>query len=258
MINVQMAEVKNGFAVLEDVDQGTLERFIEWAYTGYYTAGRCIVDASDPSATAPSNQEKHEATQSAQQVPLWNLNPRPTAAESTRGLGSPADKEDSWGFSRKSKKTNKAKTSRKLNEAFPHREYMVRREVISLPPTRANGGVNEDYTEVFLSHARMYVFADKYFIQDLKTLALEELHQTLASFNLYPERTGDIVALLRYVYLNTSPPTNDGENLQTLLRDYVEYKMSALMKDEEFKDLLIEDGGPLLRDFITMVAKRID
>ena len=43
-----------------------------------------------------------------------------------------------------------------------------------------------------------------------------------------------------------------------LLRDYLGYKMSDLMKDGQFKVLIVEDGGPLLEDFIKMVAKRIN
>ena len=33
-----MLEAKQGFATLEDVDQGTMVRFIEWLYRGYYHA----------------------------------------------------------------------------------------------------------------------------------------------------------------------------------------------------------------------------
>lgn len=87
-----------------------------------------------------------------------------------------------------------------LKASFIRHEHTVRQGIISLPPARANRGANEDYTEVFLSHARLYVFADKYDIQPLKTLALEELHDKLATYTLYRGRTGDILALLRYVY----------------------------------------------------------
>ena len=39
MINGGMAEAQQGFAVLDDVDEETIQRFIEWCYKGYYTAG---------------------------------------------------------------------------------------------------------------------------------------------------------------------------------------------------------------------------
>ena len=159
--------------------------------------------------------------------------------------------------SKKSKKIKKSKTKQELKEAFLSRKYIVHRDMISIPPTRANRAANENYTEVFLSHARLYVFAEMYDIQILKTLAVEELHNMLAIFTLHPERTGDIIALLRYVYANTIP-TKGGKDLRTLLTDYVEYEMKLLMKDKKFNDVIIEEGGALLDDFMRMVAKRID
>jgi hypothetical protein len=110
---------------------------------------------------------------------------------------------------------------------------------------------------VFLSHARLYVFAEKYDIQRLKTLALEELHRTLAVYNLHRRRTGDIIALLRYVYANTIVSARGGEDLRTLLKDYVGCEMNTLIKDEEFSELMLDDGGALLRDFMKLVVKRL-
>jgi hypothetical protein len=62
----------------------------------------------------------------------------------------------------------------------------------------------------------------------MKTLALEELHNTLAIYTLHLGWTGDIVALLWYVRANTSIPARGGENLRTLLRDYAGYVVSVL------------------------------
>ncbi len=249
MINGQMAEAQKGFAVLEEVDEGTFERFIEWAYKGYYTAANFDLEASSPPSPVPSNKEECETTEWMQ---------KPSADASTADEAPELAIDEDWGYFKQGKKSQKAKVRQELKESFLHREYTVRREVISIPPTRANRGVNENYTEVFLSHAHLYVFAEKYDIQPLKTLALEELHNTLALYTLYRRRTGDIVALLRYVYGNTVVPERGGEDLRTLLRDYVGYEMSVLMKDEEFKNLMIEEGGSLLGDFIEMVAKRIN
>ena len=46
-----------------------------------------------------------------------------------------------------------AEISQELKESFLRREYTVRREVISIPPARANRGANEDYTGISLSCA---------------------------------------------------------------------------------------------------------
>ncbi len=254
MINGQMAEAQQGFAVLEDVDEATFRRFVEWAYKGYYKAADFELDATISPSTVPSDQKECETTGRTEGHPPDDLSageldqPGPST-ESPTELGSEIFKQG--------KKARKSKTSRELRESFLRREYTIRREVISIPQTRPSRGVHEDYTEVFLSHARLYVFAEKYDIQPLKTLALEELHRTLAVYNLHRQRTGDIIALLRYVYANTVVSTRGGEDLRTLLKDYVGYEMSTLMKDKEFGELMLEDGGALLRDFMKAVAKRL-
>ena len=109
---------------------------------------------------------------------------------------------------------------------------------------------------MFLSHARLHVFAEKYDIQPLKVLAFENLQITLANFTLYNERTSDIIELLRYVYecVGTVPGMKD---LRDLMTEYMGYQMDTLMKDKNFKDLMIEDGGEMLGDFMEMVRKRI-
>lgn len=260
MINGQMAEAQKGFAVLEEVDEGTFERFIEWAYKGYYTAADFELKASSPPSPASSSKEECETTEWMQE-PLADLvaesEPLADIAAEPESL---TEQPTIWdlGYFQSGKKSKKAKTRQELKASFIRREHTVRRAIISLPPARANRGADEDYTEVFLSHARLYVFADKYDIQPLKALALEELHDTLAAYTLYRGRTGDILTLLRYVYANTGQPARGGGDLRMLLRDYLGYEMNVLMKDWEFKVLMIEDGGALLEDFIQMVAKQIN
>ena len=118
-----------------------------------------------------------------------------------------------------------------------HREHTVRREVMSIPPTRENRGVRHSSPEDAGSRR-----TPRY------ACYLDSL--SWADWN--------ILALLRYIYVNTGVPAKGGDDLRTLLRDYVEYAMSVLMNDEESKDLMVEDGGPLLGDFMEMVAKRIN
>lgn len=281
MINGQMAEARKGFAVLEDVDEGTFKRFLEWAYKGYYKAADFEDDRRKSPPPVPSNKEEAEMTEWPEHAPepvpddipvaeepaveepaveeptLEEMYAEEPPAEEPPVEEPPAEEcfeEPAWNWS---KKTKTAKTSHELKLSFLRREYTVRREVISIPPARANRVKFENYTEVFLSHARLYVFAEKYDIQALKTLALEELHNTLKIYTLHRRRTGDIISLLRYSYANTGMPARGGEDLRMLLRDYIGYEMKVLMMDEEFKDLMVEDGGALLADFMQMVAKQI-
>ena len=123
----------------------------------------------------------------------------------------------------------------------------------SIPAPRGNKAPEEDYTEVFLGHARMYVFAEKYDIEPLKTLALLKLHRTLSIFTLFRERVGDIITLLKYVYANTAEAVDGNEDTRTMLAHYVGCEIETLIKDGEIKDLML-DNGDMLGDFLKMFA----
>ena len=241
MINGSMAEAQKGFAVLEDVDEGTLARFIEWAYKGCYTAAKSHLETSSSPLPAEPSKEECEPTE---YIP---------EASTTVFFGEtpPEEEIDGWGSFGLRKKSKKLRMK-------SGRQHNFHQEVISIDSTRANLSANENYTEVFLSHARLYVFAEKYDIQLLAKLALKNLHDTLALYTLHRERSQDIVDLLGYVYANTSELPWSQENLRTVLKDYIGREMNTLMRSKEFRELIIKNGGPLLDDFVEMVIKRID
>lgn len=262
MINGPMAEAQKGYAVLEDVEKGTFERFMEWAYKGYYKAADFAIEAISPPPVPRKKKKRESTTVIGEEVPSVA-----TALElhddvELAGRGELRSDWDNWLGNPKMKKGKDAEatqnTTQELKESFLRHKYTVRRDTISIPPARANRGELENYTGVSLSHARLYVFAEKYDIQALRMLAPEELHHILTLHAIYRCRTGDIIALLRYVYANTRAPAGGDEELRMLVRDYMGYEMSGQMQDEDFKDLMIEDRGALLGDFMEMVALRID
>lgn len=251
-----MAEAQKGFATLEDVDEGTFIRFIEWAHRGFYTAAEYSTLVEEDPDTAGSRTDDDQAS---------NNGAIPDAEDKPEALLD----EDDWAGYQAPVKKNKSKgiklshnppppTAREdLIQSFVSRKPVERKSAIGIPPPRRNQSSAEDYSDVFLSHARLYVFAEKYDIQPLKMLALDELHAVLAIFTLYLERTEDIVDLLRYVYANTGEPREGVEDMRTLMTHYVGYEMETLIKDTNFRDLMIEDQGDLLGDFMDMVGKRI-
>jgi hypothetical protein len=87
---------------------------------------------------------------------------------------------DGWGFSKKDK--TKAKACSKKSELWGN--FKSKANSTSKPAfqPRKNRESCEDYTEVFLRHARLYVFADKYDVDGLKDLSLHMLQRTLAEF----------------------------------------------------------------------------
>lgn len=252
MMNGSMTEAQEGFATLEDVDEGTFVRFIQWAHKGYYTAANFSTVISSP--PAPTSQSVEEAVPTPQEHVL--------GLEPPSYLGAPLYEEPA--SSKKVKKFGKPRgfqdvhanlgVKGSLKEAFDGRTYTTRR---AFPSPRPNKNSKEDYTDVFLSHAQLYVFAEKYDIQSLKTLALEELHATLVLYTLYDVRTGDIIELLRYVYANTCKPQEGVDDMRSMIIQYVSYEMDVLMEAAEFGELIIESGGDLLRDFMRAVSIRI-
>ena len=119
---------------------------------------------------------------------------------------------------------------------------------------RPNFSSAEDYTEVFLSHARVYVFAEKFDIQPLKRLALKILHETLTIFHLYPQRVNDIVALIRFGYNETCAPVKGSEPMRDMLKHLMSVYTSVLSEGKDFRDLLEEDRD-VLDDYCSCVAK---
>ena len=110
----------------------------------------------------------------------------------------------------------------------------VRQNNIDIPCLHPNQESYKDYTDVLLSHAQLYVFAEKYYIPILQTLVIENLQQVLIIFTLYAERTKDIIALLRYVYTNTKESNGVSKDLRTLIIYYVGYEMDILIRIETF------------------------
>ncbi|KAI4230521.1 MAG: hypothetical protein LQ349_006226 [Xanthoria aureola] len=274
MINGDMSETQKGYAVLEEDDQGTFGRFAEWVNKGYYTSGE-VIDRSLDESTSEKGLVVNGECEIRMESPAEDPQPDEVLAveyEPPRAVfGWDVEEPSDFGVvtSSRSLKTKRnmnyaslveevSLTPRmQLKKSFIQRKTVIRQENSSVPAPLPNQSPQEDYTDVFLSHAQLYVFAEKYDIKTLKQLALENLHASLAIYKLYKERTGDIVDLLRYVYANTSETVDDVKDLRTLLTLYMGYEMDTLMQDEDFRDLMVADGGPLLADFMRMVMKRI-
>ena len=239
MINGHLSEAQQGFAILEDVDEGTFVRFIRWAYSKDYPAPEhtLVESSNDTSAQRPTTETSN--------------------AGSFDDIG--------WGSWTTTKGKKKKNTGHSSSSKGSLREsFIIQYDLLSLgrsvdpsfPGPRSNRAPEEDYTEVFLAHARMYVFAEKYDIQPLRTLALLKLHHTLSIFTLFPERVGDIMTLLKYVYMNTAEAVDGNEDIRTMLAHYIGCEMETLTKDGEIKDLML-DNGDMLGDFLKMFALRV-
>lgn len=119
---------------------------------------------------------------------------------------------------------------------------------------RKNRNSCEAYKDVFLSHARLYVFAEKWDIARLRMLSLKKLHKTLCVFTPYEERDEDIVALMRYSYANTE---RSDDPLRSLVIHYAACVVEKLVPSSKFKALLKEQGD-LASDLVVKMIDRLD
>ena len=301
MINSEMLEGIQGFATLEDVDQGTMTRFIEWLYRGYYHAAAPTKVFKPKQESSGFTSERTRGPSGGTTSPAepsrgpWTLSNAVAARALQNGINAHASASreaseeaffeafknslprgpgpDVYGIRTESRhsatpKDNPTSSLSRLFETHkpdPHdlflgRKYRVRQTVKHLPPPRRpniSKTQTEDFSDVFLCHASLHVFADKYDIQTLKILALEELHATLAVFTLCPERTADILTLLRYVYTEAPEQADKMEDLRTLMIHYVESEFRALVRDEGLGVYLLEDNREFLEDFLRVVRKRL-
>ena len=236
MISGQMLEAHQGFALLDDVSIHTFTRFIRWLYTKDYPAAEHTISSinaeSQPSSTNAANNEVVEVI---------------------------TDDWGAWGTTKKKDKKKKKDVSEKgsLKESFISRKWEDDAwDYAGAPAQRSNKAPEENYTDVFLSHAELYVFSEKYDIQPLKKLALKKLQQTLAIYTLYPSRVEDVLTLLKYVYAETAASKRKEEDIRTMLMHYVGTEMEVLETHGDIKELLTEDHE-MLSDFLAMFAQRI-
>ncbi|KND89567.1 hypothetical protein TOPH_05669 [Tolypocladium ophioglossoides CBS 100239] len=228
LVNGGMREAHDGCAIWEQVDEKTFTRFGQYMYTGDYDAADPV--ASSASTTKDTSSNGTDGLQD-RDIDEWFVPP------------------DEYSVVWKTKKPSYSSRRRRLwNEFENAQDYGPAR----CPRPRKNTDPRASYREVFLSHARLYVFADCYGISQLAQLSFLKLRGTLVAFELFDERTGDVVELLRYCYMDPVP-----EKLRELVVHFVACHVEKLWKNEEFQGL-VEAYGELSRALVGKLLARLD
>ena len=251
-----MKEKEQDFAELKDVTPATFDCFLEWASRGFYTPPEPSIDptaqkestSQDPAGLA---ELRTGVDRLLEEVYLehWAALGGPSKTPKRSKMASNSELHGDEDMSEMSASPMR----QKLRARFYGRESAARNG----PPPRKNLNASENYTDVFLCHAQLYVFAEKYDIQQLKNLAFEELHAVLAIFDLHVERAGDIGELFRYAYRNIQRSPADQEPLLAMLKDYLGFEMDTLMVDKSFRELVKEDINDMLEDYMMQVMMRL-
>lgn len=110
-----------------------------------------------------------------------------------------------------------------------------------------------------LSHARIYILADKYDIPRLKNIAVRKLQKTLAQLLPIEEEFYDYIAdLIDFVYENTPSLSTTKEPLRQLVTHYVSYPFLRMFVKSQRCITLMQECEPFAMDLCEVLMKRRD
>lgn len=245
LINGPMVEAQVRSVSLRDVSVEDFLKFCQFAYTGDYSTPSSTTRAE---TSLPSKADEKYPASDPPSAKAAVLAPPP----------SPLSDEDTWASFRAKTKKVPSKTTL-LRESFDRQSYCP------VPPKQqfhdacqivTNGKCTEDYSPVFLAHARLYVLADKYGVESLKCLCLDKIHKTLVNFTLYKESIGDIAELVRFSYCNDHTPDDANDDLRALVLKFVASRHDDIGDSEPFLSL-VEEGGVFARDLWIFTRKHL-
>ncbi|KAI1209346.1 uncharacterized protein F4807DRAFT_426401 [Annulohypoxylon truncatum] len=246
LVNGKWKESEGCLVDWSDVDEETFVRFCEFSYTGYYQAAEPF-SIEPPTPTPPEGKEsdKRRMETPSKSIPLMIEEPAPELMV-----------RDSWGtLMRPPKKITT--TSKKDVMLDDFKRYVDEAVPDSAPSEASNTNPLMNYSEVFLSHARLYAFADCYAIDDLTKLCIRRLHRALLNFNLHGgTRAADVAKLIDFSYKNTRSDTVKQDKLRGLLSAYIACHVEEIWPNLYFRDVI--ELGEVANDIIGKLLRRLD
>ncbi|MCJ1429633.1 hypothetical protein MMC29_007548 [Sticta canariensis] len=244
-----MIEAQVGRVVWEDLDVNTFIRFIQFAYLGDYPAPASGSRIDITLAAAPA-------------APVFTFcsltHPKVWAETSFQDLDATKRKKSSPQMSKiKQEITPKPISGEYSFKDMDYQAHIPAKEFFKSCKPRPNHP-SQDFTPVFLAHAELYVFADKYGINSLKQTVLHKLHKTLAIYTINPADIRAIIELIRYTFSddNTLDLDNHVEDLRELVIAYIASEIKIIGKCGQFLALL-EEGGAFVKKFWLTMMKKI-
>ncbi|KAG6168240.1 hypothetical protein E4U51_002419 [Claviceps purpurea] len=228
IIDASFAEGREGYVVLRDDNAETISAFAQFIYTGDY---RLSFDMSAPEIGNESHDEGNHGNNVAQfsrpHNGLWRL------------------------FIQR----NHYEDQKNSSNSYKAPCEASRSEIDDFDVPYLNiGHTDKDYSELFVSHARVFVFAHYYGVEALMDLSMQRLHEALCAFSLSIERINDILALIRYCYERPGP-----EKLKRMVAMYSAAVVNSQIPEvvvEYFEDLL-KERGDFAADMAWFLACRV-
>ncbi|KAH7308955.1 hypothetical protein B0I35DRAFT_453549 [Stachybotrys elegans] len=211
LLNGQMKEAIERRVKFPHVDKDTFVRFGQYVYTGWY-------DEAQPEKRPVSEEQDSIGFQATEQPAKFPLLPVKRLSKTKSFgpiIGEPihnSKRAQLWD-------TFKALHPLRIRQSGPR-------------PNQGSG----DHTGVFLSHVRMYVFADYNGVDALQNLALSQLRLALERFNLCAEGHNDISQLIKACFEETADKEGQADALRSLVCFYSACKIEELWKGSAFRE----------------------
>lgn len=279
--------------LVHEVDTETFARFVEWAYTGTYTAAAPedinrapppaspddgpSIEAEEPPAEAPPAEERSVEEPSEPSPSIEAVQDLYDGASVEAAQDPYYNRfEHSWWPS--SKKKKKGKRARQisvwgeiedvkppeaevetaiyvadeepvvvLNESLPVGPFIIKDNAI-LPNDSAMSN-----SAHFLSHAKLWSFANKNGITKLCDLTTKRLSSSLQDVRYHQERIKDLSDLARYVYIY---PEKGNLKIRRAIASYTSAHFEELVQTERFERLL-DNGGYFVTDTCHLLGQRL-
>lgn len=239
-----MIEAQVGRVIWEDVNVETFIRFVHFAYLGDYPAPASVLL---PRPTSPFTP----AAAATPAAPIFTFfSPQPAKIPLETPAIYSTDKKALQDISLPMSKTEQESGIKKPSRDFKDMDYSVHvpaMEFFKSCKPRSNYSF-EDFTPVFIAHAELYVFAEKYGISVLKQTTLHKLHKTLAIYTINATDISAIIELIRFTFYedNTLDQSNHVDDLRELVLAYVTSEITIIGKCEQFL-VLMEEGGAFIK-----------
>jgi hypothetical protein len=263
MNNEHMVEAHNGLAVLDDVEADTFVGFCEFAYTGDY---RSRITEQEPEVVTddPAPIQREEAPEDtalgweepsalvmgeapAAEAPVEEVLAEDAPVAEAPAEEAPAEWGGYWGRGRPEKKKYRTQATQIeriwkdfLNLTYEDPPCLVSDEQATLV-NGDNASVHQT-TISLLYHAKIYVFAEKYLIDNLRVLCLRKLHAALRDFDLTSQTSGLILEVLEFAYAQTERKESRDDELRMLLIHYAACKGKILKQNPSLRSLLEANG----------------
>lgn len=115
---------------------------------------------------------------------------------------------------------------------------------------------DKNHNVPLLDHAKLYVFADQYMVEDLRDISIHKLHRNLTEIDIAKKTIQELINLVAFSYEGTSSngdiQKGSADRLRSLVMAFVVDRKEELMAHADFREM-IGSGGPQTADFFGLV-----